>query len=87
RHIAGLQSQFRKERFIPARLTRNVASAQGRVDYVRVEMKYENGENMAEPVLGKSGMIRTMVGADGLIGIPRDTEGLDAGAIVKVIPF
>jgi molybdopterin molybdotransferase len=87
RHIAGLQSQFRKERFIPARLTRNVASAQGRVDYVRVEMKYENGENLAEPVLGKSGMIRTMVGADGLIEIPRDTEGLDAGATVKVIPF
>jgi molybdopterin molybdotransferase len=87
RYIAGVDSRFHKTPLVPARLTRNVVSAQGRVDYVRVKMKHENGEFLAEPVLGKSGMLRTMLKADGLIEISRDTEGLDSGATVVVMPF
>ena len=33
----------------------------------------------ADPVLGKSGLISTMVKADGLIEIDINTEGLDKG--------
>jgi len=82
-HIAGLKEKrcFR----IPARLSRNIASAQGRTDYVRVRLTEKNGVLFAEPILGKSGLIHTMIKADGLIEIGMNTEGLDKGAEVSVI--
>ncbi len=72
---------------IAARLSRNVASAQGRTDFIRVRLVRRNGDLLAEPVLGKSGLINTMVKADGLIEIDINTEGLDAGTLVEVIPL
>jgi molybdopterin molybdotransferase len=67
-----------------ARLTRNLSSKQGRVDYIRVKLDHEKDTLSAEPILGKSGLIRTMVKADGLVRIDKNTEGLDKGTIVKV---
>jgi molybdopterin molybdotransferase len=69
---------------VPAVLSRNVASAHGRRDFVRVRLEERDGGLAAIPLLGKSGLIRTMVGADGLLEIDRDTEGLDAGSEVRV---
>ena len=40
---------------LQAVLTRNLASAQGRVDYVRVRLYESDGHIAAEPILGKSG--------------------------------
>jgi molybdopterin molybdotransferase len=85
-HLCGLAEPTR--RFpVQAVLTRNLASAQGRVDYVRVRLSDQNGAVTAEPVLGQSGLINTMVQADGLIAIGMNTEGLDQGTIVKVMPI
>ena len=72
---------------VPARLTRNLPSVQGRVEFVRVRLMEKNGERMARPVLGKSGLLRTMVEADGLIRIGKDTEGLVQNSRVAVLPF
>jgi molybdopterin molybdotransferase len=72
---------------LQAVLNRNLASAQGRVDYVRVRLYQADGRIMAEPILGKSGLIHTMVKANGLIAIGMNTEGLDQGAIVEVMPL
>lgn len=72
---------------VSAELTRNVASVLGRVDFVRVRLLDENGVFRADPVLGASGLIRTMVEADGLIAIDKDSEGLEQGAKVDVILF
>jgi molybdopterin molybdotransferase len=72
---------------LTARLTRNIASAQGRVDYIRVRLVQKQGVLQAEPILGKSGLINTMVKADGLIEIGMNTEGFDKGAEVEVIPL
>jgi len=85
--IHGLAEPFPQYRGIPARLTRNVPSAQGRVDFIRVRLRKDNGMLRAEPLLGKSGLINTMVQADGLIEIDSDTEGLDKDAPVSVIPI
>jgi molybdopterin molybdotransferase len=85
--IRGLAQPFPETRGIPARLSRNVPSAQGRVDFVRVRLMTENDHLTAEPLLGKSGLINTMVQADGLIEIASDTEGLDQGAPVIVSPI
>ncbi len=46
-------------------------------------LEEENGL-AAEPVLGKSGLISTLVEAQGTIIIPPENEGLLAGAEVEV---
>lgn len=76
-----------KSRQVPAVLTRNLASVQGRDDHVRVKLVRQGEGLYAEPILGKSGLIHTMVKADGLIRIDRDSEGLDKGSPVEVMLF
>jgi molybdopterin molybdotransferase len=70
---------------VRARLARNVASAQGRVDYVRVRLAEKEGQLWAEPILGASGLIRTMIAADGLMAVELNSEGLERGAEVEVL--
>ncbi|MDM8553094.1 molybdopterin molybdotransferase MoeA [Desulfobacterales bacterium HSG2] len=82
-HIAGLK--YKRAFGIPARLSRNLPSAQGRIDYIRVRLTEKDGILWAEPILGKSGLLNTMIKADGLIEIGINTEGLDKGAEVSVI--
>ena len=84
-HIAGLAGQHKKVIKPSAILSRNLSSAQGRIDYVRVRLVEKEGVLWAEPILGKSGLIRTMVKADGLIEIDINSEGLDKGTKVDVL--
>jgi molybdopterin molybdotransferase len=72
---------------VSAVLSRNLASVQGREDYVRVKLERKNDQTYAEPILGKSGLIHTMVKADGLVRIDVNSEGLDKGTPVRVILF
>lgn len=82
--LCGCDTSRRPRRRVPARLTRNVASAQGRTDFVRVRLESTAEGLMATPVLGKSSLLNTMIQADGLITIAENTEGLDAGSPVSV---
>jgi molybdopterin molybdotransferase len=70
---------------VRARLSRNLASVQGRVDFVRVRIAEKDGHPWAEPVLGQSGLLHTMVEADGLVAIDMNSEGLDQGSWVDVM--
>ncbi|MDH4010818.1 MAG: molybdopterin molybdotransferase MoeA, partial [Desulfobacterales bacterium] len=81
-HLSGQAAGQKKELRLQAKLSRNVASRQGRIDFIRVQLRLEEGRLWADPVLGKSGLISTMVNADGLIEIDINTEGLDKGAEV-----
>jgi molybdopterin molybdotransferase len=47
----------------------------------------KGGQLVAEPILGKSALINTMVKADGIIVIGLNLEGLEKGALVSVIPI
>ena len=85
KHIGGFADVSRREIRLKAQLSRNVASAQGRVDYIRVRLNRKESVLRAEPILGKSGLISTMVKADGLVEIGMNTEGLDEGTEVEVI--
>jgi molybdopterin molybdotransferase len=85
--IAGLSPEYHQRFFFKAKMTRNVGSAQGRVEYIRVRLKEADGALMAEPILGKSGLIRTMIEADGLVAVDMNTEGLEKGEEVNVIPL
>jgi molybdopterin molybdotransferase len=87
RHMGGRDDAAAADIRISARLSRNVASAQGRTDFIRVRVLRREGELWAEPVLGKSGLLNTMVRADGIIEIGKNDEGLDEGARVEVILF
>ncbi|MBU2629256.1 MAG: molybdopterin molybdotransferase MoeA [Proteobacteria bacterium] len=70
---------------VPAKLTRNVASAQGRRDFIRVLLEKKDSVLLAKPVLGKSGLIRTMIHAGGLLEIGDHVEGLEKDTMVDII--
>jgi len=72
---------------ISAKLSRNIESASGRDDFIRVRLIQKDGEWIAEPIFGKSGLISTLVEADGLLRIDRNTEGLYQGQQVEVMKF
>ncbi|CCK78472.1 molybdopterin molybdotransferase MoeA [Desulfobacula toluolica] len=82
--LKGLEQKDRSIR-IPAKLTRNVSSAQGRRDFIRVLLEKKDNQLLAKPVLGKSGLIRTMIHADGLLEIGDHVEGLEKGTLVDII--
>ncbi len=72
---------------LTARLSRNISSKQGREDYVRVRLRQEEGELLAEPILGPSGLLKTLLQADALLRIPENVEGLSKGRAAQVIPL
>ena len=82
--LAGLDKKDRTIR-IPAKLARNISSAQGRRDFIRVLLENKDGGILAKPVLGKSGLIRTMIHADGLLEIGDHVEGLEKDTMVDII--
>ncbi|WP_258358636.1 molybdopterin molybdotransferase MoeA [Moorella sulfitireducens] len=72
---------------VAARLSRTITSTPGREDYIRVRLEAGPGGFLAVPVPGGSSMISSMVQADGLITVPLEEEGLEAGAQVEVKLF
>jgi len=70
-----------------AKLARNVASESGREDYVAARLVERDGELWAEPVFGKSNLIFTLVNADGVLKVPLNANGLEAGVLVEVRLF
>jgi molybdopterin molybdotransferase len=69
---------------IPALLSRNLAGASGREDYVRVRLRQEGSTLWADPVLGPSGLLSPLVKSNGLVVIPLGVEGLNQGEPVQV---
>ena len=67
-----------------AELTRNIGSDKGREEYIPVRL-FKNEENtlMAEPIVGKSSLITTLVKSDALIKINTYEEGKNKGDKVK----
>lgn len=79
---------------VRAVMAKSVASAAGREDHIRVALEEgaegapgEPGRLRAVPVLGKSGLITTLVRADGVVRIGPEKLGLDAGEEVTVNLF
>jgi molybdopterin molybdotransferase len=72
---------------VPARLTHNLPSQAGRVDFVPVRLAWQGGQRLAEPVFGKSNQIFILVQGQGLVMVPRDANGLSAGDEVDVTLF
>ena len=66
-----------------ARLSRDLASATGRLDIVQVKVD----AGVAAPVFGLSALLSVLTEADGYIVIPEEATGLDAGSEVNVVLY
>ncbi|SKA95616.1 molybdopterin molybdotransferase [Paucidesulfovibrio gracilis DSM 16080] len=77
------------ERFpVRAELTRNIASRQGREDFIRVRLEPRPDDlPLAHPVPGRSGLMRTLLQSHGLAAIPASSEGLYQGQHVNVLTY
>jgi molybdopterin molybdotransferase len=63
-----------------AHLSRDLASAAGRLDVVQVTVQ----EGVAEPLFGPSALLSVLTRADGYIVVPEPATGLDEGIEVEV---
>ena len=70
--------------YILADLARNINSAPGRRDVVRVKLIKEDDTWIADPVLGKSGSISTLSRSDGYFIIDEDSQGITENSVIKV---
>lgn len=74
-------------RVLKARLNMNIVSTNGRTDFVRVQLIEKEDGLWARPIYGSSGLIATLVKADGVICIPLEKNGLRQGEEVEVELF
>ena len=72
---------------VKAILRENLSANHGRAQYMAAVLERDEERVYARPVYMKSGMITGTAAADGYFCVPRDAEGLPAGAEVTVIKF
>lgn len=82
--LAGRMTEQLPEAAITARLDRNINSAAGRRDIVRVRLNREDNGWAAEPVLGKSGAISSLARAHGYFIIPESSQGILQDTLITV---
>lgn len=88
RLLSGADVSLRFRKSVKAVMGKSIASAAGREDHIRVYVEQGNAdEHRAFPILGKSGLITTLVKADGIVIIPAAKLGLDQGEPVTVNLF
>lgn len=68
-----------------ATIARNVYSPVGEDEYLRVKLGRVRNRLVATPMQRGAGVIMSLVRADGVVKIPRFTEGVEAGASVNVM--
>lgn len=69
---------------VSATITRKTLSPMGEDEFLRVRLGRVGEKLVASPVERGAGVIMSLVRADGIVKIPRFSEGLDAGAEVSV---
>ncbi len=69
---------------VAATLTRKITSPAGDDDYVRVAVGRVGDKLLAAPLARGSGVISSLVRADGITILPRGSQGLQAGTQVRV---
>jgi molybdopterin molybdotransferase len=83
-----LGSTYELEPRVRARVTRRIASNVGMRSFVRVKVSDADGKYVAEPVRTTgSGILSSMIHANGLLIIPEDIEGIDENQEVDIILF
>ena len=78
----GVQAQRRRR--VEARMARKVVSPMGEDEHVRVALGRVGERMVATPIQRGAGVITSLVRADGLLTVPRLSEGVEAGSKVEV---
>jgi molybdenum cofactor synthesis domain-containing protein len=75
-----------RQQVVKAKVLRRIPSSLGFQTFARVFVEFRNGEYVAEPMrTSGSGVITSMVRANGLTVIPENREGVEAGEEVVVL--
>lgn len=85
--LRGERDRVATHRSIKAKMIKNIASQPGREDHIRVAIEEKDGELWARPILGKSGLITTLVKASGIVVIPLNKLGIEVGEEVDIRVF
>ena len=78
----GVQAQRRRR--VEAMMARKVVSPMGEDEHVRVALGRVGERMVATPIQRGAGVITSLVRADGLLTVPRLSEGVEAGSKVEV---
>jgi molybdopterin molybdotransferase len=81
--LARLSGSAETDLTVPAKLTRKIASTVGIAEFVPVSVSANN----AEPLATKHLPLSTLVGANGWVLVPPESEGYQIGASVMVHPW
>lgn len=89
RSLSGIPEKEREKgkMTVKAKMSKNVSSAAGREEHIRVALEKKGDELWAIPILGKSGLVRTLVMAEGTVIIPFHVRGIEGGETVEVVLF
>ncbi len=83
RMLGASPNQF-EGRIVQVKMLRRIASSLGNRTFVRVLVKKVNGKYVAEPLrTSGSGVISSMIKANGMVVIPEEKEGLEEGEEVE----
>ncbi|MCX7913965.1 MAG: molybdopterin molybdotransferase MoeA [Thermodesulfovibrionales bacterium] len=85
--LTGLTNDKFPYRTIKAKIAKNIPSAAGREDHIRVFIEEKDSEFIAHPLLGKSGLVSLLVKGEGTVTIPPNKTGVNAGDEVEVKIF
>ncbi len=80
--LLGILSEPRER--TEAVMTRKVHSSLGEDEFLRVRLGRVGGRTIAAPIQRGAGVVMSLVRADGIVTIPRFSEGVDAGDEVEV---
>ena len=78
----GVRAQHRQR--VEATIARKVVSPMGEDEHVRVALGRVGERMIATPIQRGAGVITSLVRADGLLTVPRLSEGIEAGSMVEV---
>lgn len=73
-----------KERIVDAFISRRVVSSLKNKELVRISLGLVHGKLIATPLSGGAGVTMSLVKADGIVTIPQNLEGIEAGEKVEV---
>ncbi len=85
--LCGLDREENFFKSIKAKMVKSISSVAGREDHIRVRVEKIDEEFYAYPILGKSGLITTLVEAHGMVIIPANKLGINAEEEVLVRLF
>lgn len=85
--LCGIREENFLSKSIMAKMAKSVSSTSGREDHIRVRLEIKDEVLYAHPVLGKSGLITTLVAAHGIVIIPTNKLGINEGEDVEVMLF